>query len=160
MSEIEEEAELEEVEKSEKELIEVNNKLAKELKKVFTSLTLKEIQKRIPDRKKIQFKSFDWDYQREPIALIPNNVDLKDLLQLLNLFISPEIYELIAKNTNKYAKTKESLTTIIAIRSNRRIWLLIIIVEIRVFFGICIYMGVYQEPRYRIYWEFDREEGS
>jgi len=42
---IEEKNELEEVEESEKEFTEVNNKLAKELKKVFTGLTLKEIQK-------------------------------------------------------------------------------------------------------------------
>jgi len=131
------------VEKSEKELTEANDKLAKELKKVFTSLTLKEIQKRIPNRKKVRFKLFDRDYQREPIALIPNNVDLKDLLQLLNLFISPEIYELIARNINEYAKTKESLTTVTVTRSNRRIWLPIIVAEIRVFFGIYIYMGVY-----------------
>src|SRR6266498_2630113 len=52
LSEIEEEAELEEIEKSEKELAEANDKLAKELKKAFTSLILKEIQKRIPNRKK------------------------------------------------------------------------------------------------------------
>ncbi len=69
----------------------------------------------------MRFKLFDRGYQREPVALIPDNVDFKDLLSLLNLFISPEIYELIAKNTNKYAKTKESLTTATTIRSNRRI---------------------------------------
>ncbi len=80
MSEIEEEAELEKVEKSEKELAEANDKLAKKLKKVFTGLTLKEIQKRIPNRKKVWFKLFDRGYQREPVALILDNVDIKDLL--------------------------------------------------------------------------------
>ena len=80
MSEIEEETELEEVEESEKELAEANDKFVKELKKVFTGLTLKEIQKRIPNRKKVRFKSFDRGYQREPVALILDNVDSKDLL--------------------------------------------------------------------------------
>ena len=37
--------------------------------------------------------------------------------------------------------------------------MLIIAAEIRVFFGICIYMGIYQESRYQIYWEIDRKEG-
>jgi len=37
------------VEESEKELTEVNDKFVKELKKVFTGLILKEIQKRIPN---------------------------------------------------------------------------------------------------------------
>src|SRR6266498_4021416 len=110
-SEIKEEAELEKVEKSEKELTEANNKLTKKMKKAFTGLILKEIQKRIPNRKIVRFKPFDRGYQREPVALIPDNVNPKDPLQLLNLFISPEIYELIARNTNEYAKTKESLTT-------------------------------------------------
>jgi len=43
LSEIEEETELEEVKELEKEFAEINDKLAKELKKVFTSLILKEI---------------------------------------------------------------------------------------------------------------------
>ena len=43
MSEIEEEAELEEVEELEKELAEANDKFAKKLKKTFTGLILKEI---------------------------------------------------------------------------------------------------------------------
>src|SRR6266536_3995843 len=80
LSEIEEKAKLEEIKKSEKEFTETNNKLTKELKKTFTGLTLKEIQKRIPNRKKMRFKSFDRGYQREPIALIPDNVDPKDPL--------------------------------------------------------------------------------
>ncbi len=121
LSEIEKKAELEEIEELEKELTEANNKFTKELKKAFTDLTLKEIQKRIPNRKKMRFKPFDRGYQREPIALIPDNVDPKDPLQLLNLFISPKMYELIARNTNEYAKTKESLTTTTATKSNRRI---------------------------------------
>ncbi len=66
--------------KSGKKLAEANNKLTKKLKKAFTSLTLKEIQKRIPNRKKVRFKSFDRGYQREPIALIPDNVNPKDPL--------------------------------------------------------------------------------
>ncbi len=68
------------MEKSEKELTEVNDKFAKKLKKIFTGLTLKKIQKRIPNRKKVRFKLFDRGYQRESVALIPDNVDPKDLL--------------------------------------------------------------------------------
>ncbi len=80
LSKIEKEAELKKIKKLKKEFAEVNNKLTKKLKKIFTNLILKEIQKRIPNRKKIQFKLFDRDYQREPIALIPDNINPKDLL--------------------------------------------------------------------------------
>ncbi len=89
--------------------------------------------------------------------MIPDDVDPKDPLQLLNLFIPFKTYELIAINTNKYTETKEALIT--TTQSNKRTWVLTTTAEIRVFFGICIYMGVHQESRYRIYWEVDRKEG-
>ncbi len=139
-----------ETEETEEEITKANNDLAKELKQAFKNLTLEEIQTRIPNRKKVQFKPFDQGYQRDCVTLIPNEVDPKDSLQLLDLFISSETYELIAININKYAETKESL--IIAAQSNKRIWVSTTAAEIRVFFGICIYMGVHQESRYQIYW--------
>ncbi len=54
--------ETEKTEKTEKKITGVNNDLAKELKRAFQNLTLKEIQTRIPDQKKVQFELFDQGY--------------------------------------------------------------------------------------------------
>jgi hypothetical protein len=69
----------------------------------------------------------------------------------LDLFIPPEIYTTIAENTNLYAIAHNAPTK--PTPTNRRFWWPTNKDEIRVFFGIFLYMGVHQEPNYKIYWE-------
>jgi len=71
------------------------------------------------------------------------------------------MYETIAMNTNKYAVAQGALSKAPQDKphNHTRIWRPTTADEIRVFFGICIYMGVHQEKRYTIYWEKIQAEG-
>ena len=55
--------------------------------------------------KEVQLKAFDPGDPREPEVNIPNSIDPTNPLELLDLFIPPEIYTTIAENTNLYASS-------------------------------------------------------
>ena len=78
-------------------------------------------------------------------------------MALLDLFIPPEMYAIIAENTNLYAISKNA--PIARTKSNSRYWWPTNENEIRVLFGILYYMGIYREPNYRIYWETPKPNG-
>src|SRR5207248_6555352 len=115
------------------------------------SLSLEEIVKMITDSKEVIFSPFSPGVPREPEVNIPNNIDTTDPLALLNLFITPEMYAIIAQNTNLYAIVNNAPT--VRTSTNKRYWWPTSANEIRVFYGIFYYMGVHREPNYRIYWE-------
>ena len=69
------------------------------------------------------------------------------------------MYETIAINTNNYAVAQGAPTKAPLDKPHSRIWWPTTADEIRVFFRICIYMGVHQEKRYTIYWEKIQAEG-
>jgi hypothetical protein len=52
--------------------------------------------------KDVQFEAFDPRVPREPKVNIPSHIDPSDPLALLDLFIPPKIYTIIAENTNLY----------------------------------------------------------
>ncbi len=58
--------------------------------------------KEVKSLKNVQFEPFNPGHYREPKLNISSNIDSTDLLALLNLFIPPEIYIIIAENTNLY----------------------------------------------------------
>ena len=74
----------------------------------------------ISDPKEVIFKPFSPSYPREPKVNISPNVDATDLLALLDLFISPEMYTIIAENTNLYAIAQNAPTA--PSSTNRRYW--------------------------------------
>ena len=105
----------------------------------------------------VRFEPFKIGDHRDPKLNIPSNIDVGDPLALLDLFIPPEMYSILAENTNLYALAYNAPTT----RSvtNSRYWWPTTAFEIRVLFGIFFYMGIHREPNYKIYWETPRPNG-
>ena len=128
--------------------LEINEKAKKKAKAEeiaqLTTLDLKSIIEAAKPPKEVQFEPFDPGDRRDPKANIPSNVDALDPLALLDLFIPPKIYAIIAKNTNLYAISKDAPTT--RTDTNSRYWFPTNEDEIRVLFGILYYMGVHCEP--------------
>ena len=105
----------------------------------------------MPRREDIIFEPFDPGYIHDLIPCIPKNIDPSDPLALFDLFIPSDMYETIATNTNKYATLKGASTE--RVDSHHRAWYSTSADEIRVFFGILLYIGVVQCPRFKWYQE-------
>jgi hypothetical protein len=100
--------------------------------------------------KDVHFEPFKPGVIRESKLNIPSNVDASDPLALLDLFIPPKVYAIIAKNTNLYASTRNAPTTRSA--TNSRYWWPTNENKIRVLFGILIYMGIHRMSHGRKNW--------
>jgi hypothetical protein len=123
----------------------------------LTALGLQGVMEEAKPLKEVQFEAFDPGEPREPKLNIPSNIDSTNPLELLDLFIPPEIYTTIAENTNLYAIAHNAPTA--PTPTNRRYWWPTNANEIRVLFGIFYYMGVHREPNYTIYWETPKPNG-
>jgi hypothetical protein len=123
----------------------------------LTTLGLQGVMEEVKPLKDVQFEAFDPGEPRESTVNIPSNIDPSDPLELLDLFIPPEIYTTIAENTNLYAIAHNA--PIAPTPTNRRYWWPTNLNEIRVLFGIFYYMGVHREPNYTIYWETPKSNG-
>jgi hypothetical protein len=107
----------------------------------LTTLDLKSILEEANPPKEVQFEPFDLGDHRDLKANIPSNIDALDSLALLDLFIPPKLYTIIAKNTNLYDISKDAPTT--RTGTNSRNWFPTNEDEIRVLFGILYYVGVH-----------------
>jgi hypothetical protein len=107
--------------------------------------------------KEVEYEPLILGDHREPKVNIPSNIDSTDPLALLDLFIPPAMYAIIAENTNLYAISKNA--SIAPTKSSSRYWWPTHENEIRVLFGILYYMGVHREPNFRIYWETLKPNG-
>jgi hypothetical protein len=123
----------------------------------LTTLGLQGVMEEAKPLKEVQFEAFDPRDFREPKINIPNSIDPTNPLELLDLFIPPEIYTTIVENTNLYAIAHNAPTA--PTSTNRRYWWPTNPNEIRVLFGIFYYMGVHREPNYKVYWETPRPNG-
>ena len=85
------------------------------------------------DSKDVLFEPFLPGNSREPKVNIPTNIDTSSPLALFELFIPPEMFPTIAKNTNLYAIAMNASTCRTA--SNTRYWYPTDENEIRVFLG-------------------------
>lgn len=74
----------------------------------------------------------------------PPGIDLESPHSLLSLFISEQTFEEMSKNTNEFVKEKRA--EIDSDFAHIRPWTDLNSAEIKVFFGIVIYMGVFQGP--------------
>jgi hypothetical protein len=115
----------------------------------LTSLGLEGVMEEVKPLKDVQFEPFKPGLHRELKVNIPSNTDPTDPLALLDLFIPSEIYITIAENTNLYAIFHN--TPIKPTSTNTQYWWPTNEIEIRVLFGIFIYMGVHREPNHTIY---------
>jgi DNA-directed RNA polymerase specialized sigma24 family protein len=118
----------------------------------LTKLDFNTIMEEAKDPKDTLFTPFELGRYRKPeVVNIPPHIDPLKPLDLLDLFILPEMYAILAENTNKYAIVKNA--SIGRTTTNSRFWQPTNEKEMRVFFGVLIYMGCYKEPNYRMYWE-------
>ena len=99
--------------------------------------------------KDVQFEPFKIGDHRDPKLNILSSIDVGDPIALLDLFIPPTMYNILAENTNLYALAYNVPTT--QSPTNSRYWWPTTGFEIRVLFGILFYMGVHKEPNYKIY---------
>ena len=72
------------------------------------------------------------------------NEHIRNPLGIFKLFLSTSLLRTIASNTNKYANVRGA--------GSCRPWTATDEAELQCFFGLCIYMGIYQSPRIEDYW--------
>jgi hypothetical protein len=117
----------------------------------LSKLGFEDIKEKAKLPKDVEFEPFKTGDYRNPKLNIPSNINASDPLALFDLFIPPEMYEIVAKNTNLYAIAHNapiSRTTL-----NSRYWWPTTAYEIRVLFGILFYIGAHKEASYKTYWE-------
>jgi len=76
----------------------------------LNALSLQEIMEEAKPLEELKFEAFDLGDIREPKINIPDNIDSTNPLELLDLFIPPELYSTIADNTNLYAIAHDART--------------------------------------------------
>lgn len=86
-------------------------------------------------------------YNQLPPAL--NGLAATPIL-IFKLFFPDALFDTLATNTNSYARSKreDPLAT-------GRSWVDISVKELRVWIGICIYMGIFKSPALEDYWKHD-----
>jgi hypothetical protein len=114
-------------------------------------LPFEDIVNMISNTTEVIFEPFSSSRPRDAKVNIPSNIDAANPLALLDLFIPPKMYTIIAENTNLYAIANNA--SIASTSTNRRYWWPTNANEVRVFYSIFYYMGVHREPNYHIYWE-------
>ena len=103
---------------------------------------LEELVTSFGDLKSIEFEPFQPEQERPAKALLPLNFLIQPLpSDYFNLFFTPDLYELIIRNTNKYAAIQR-LDKVEKVQE----WYELNIAELQVFIGVIIYMGVHLEP--------------
>ena len=125
---------------------------------------LDEIVAEIPSREELE-KRFKLlvPSSSPPELRLPTGLDIDSPYALFSLFISEDIIQSISQSTNEYAQRKRVRDNDSDIDSPRpgagRSWKDTTAVDIKVFFGILIYMGVHDSPRIDHYWRQDPKEG-
>src|SRR5205807_5200261 len=87
--------------------------------------------------------AYEQNYHR--LAREPSSNDLPSPLSFFKLFFTDEEFEILAENTNAYVRQKEA-------GRQGRPWWATSSAEIKIFFGLVIYMGVYHCPGVSSYW--------
>ena len=90
-----------------------------EEKKCLKRLDLQGIMEEVKLPEDVKFDPFDPGHHREPTANIAN-ISAMEPVDFLDLFISPNMYTIIAENTNLYAIAKNM--SIAPTKSNTRYW--------------------------------------
>jgi hypothetical protein len=78
----------------------------------LNTLSLQGIMDEAMPLEELKFEAFDPRESREPKTNIPDNIDPTDPLELLDLFLLPKLYSIIADNTNLYAIAHNACTAL------------------------------------------------
>jgi hypothetical protein len=79
-------------------------------------------------------------------AVLPDNCNAENALDLFSLYFTDNLISLLVKHTNLYA-----------IQKGAQDWKVINEKELHIFFGILIYMGIYHCPELPDYWNSNKE---
>jgi hypothetical protein len=90
------------------------------------------------------------DHREAYTRLPPTFTEHSHLYNYFALFFIPNLFNLITKNTNKYAAIHRT-----NIEEGQREWTNLLIEELYVFISVIIYIRVYNEPKVSIYWNID-----
>jgi hypothetical protein len=91
----------------------------------------------------VLYTPFQYEPPRDLIPLLPNSFPLKPRpFDYFSLFFTPDLFQTITKNTNRYA----SIYRFQVQQERAREWTDLLIEEFYVFIGAIIYIGVYYEP--------------
>ena len=94
------------------------------------------------DLQSTQFEPFQPEKERPARAILPSNFPTQPApSDYFNLFFTSDLFDLITRNTNKYAAIQRLDTA-----EKGREWHDLNTDELRVFIGVVIYMGVHVAP--------------
>lgn len=119
------------------------------------ALIVHEIIEQYGDLKNIEFIPFPPEDKRAAKPLLPTTFPTKPTpADYFTLFFTDNVYDMITKNTNKYASIRRR-----DVENKQREWDDMLAHELRVFIGAIIYMGVHVEPQIEDYWQTDLKKG-
>jgi hypothetical protein len=90
------------------------------------------------------------DYREAYARLPPTFMEHFHLYNYFALFFTPNLFNLITKNTNEYTAIHRT-----NVEEGQREWTDLLIEELYVFISVIIYIGVYDEPKVSMYWNID-----
>jgi hypothetical protein len=115
---------------------------SKPLKRSKTTYLTDQLITKFGDLKSIQYKPFQPEQIRPAEAFLPSNFPTNPLpSDYFNLFFTSDLFDLIVRNTNKYAAIQR-----LNKKEKGQEWHDLNSAELRVFIRVIIYMGVHVEP--------------
>jgi hypothetical protein len=125
------------------------------LKRSKTTYLTDQLITEFGDLKSIQYEPFQPEQIRPAEALLSSNFPTNPLpSDYFNLFFTSDLFDLIVRNTNKYAAIQR-----LDKEEKGREWHDLNSAELRVFIGVIIYMGIHLEPETSWYWNTDITKG-
>jgi hypothetical protein len=94
-----------------------------------------------------------------PQLQLPSRLNMNSPYALFSPFISEDIFEFISQSTNEYVQRKQAGIGGESSASSCRTWKYTTVADIKVCFGILIYMGVHRSPCVGSYWRHGIQQG-
>ena len=105
---------------------------------------------------KVSYKPIQVEPKRPAKALLPTTFSTHSHpYDYFTLFFTPDLFQQITTNTNRYANIKR----IHSVEEGQREWTDLLVEELYVFIGAIIYMGIHEEPNIPMYWNTDFNKG-
>ncbi len=118
--------------------------------------TLQDILDEFGSIDQVTFEPIRLEPHRHAQALLPPSfTEHSHPYDYFALFFTPNLFQTITKNTNRYA----AIHRIYAVQEGQREWSDLLVEELYVFIGAIIYMGVHDEPDIPMYWNTDFNRG-
>jgi Transposase IS4 len=104
----------------------------------------------------VYYEPFKSEPKQTARALLPSSFPQNPhLFDYFSLFFTRDLLYTITTNSNRYA----SLQKLRVLQERAREWTDLLVEELYVFLGTIIYMGVYEEPAIKMYWNIDFNKG-